>query len=95
MLEVSEKHDVLARAVLRSISADYFPSEEPFADAEREYAREMVAIAARDLVMAIDALTGPDQPVGWRSAPYVKTGGPGCGGALPRSARKVARLSPR
>lgn len=34
-------------------------------DAEREYADEMLALAARALSRAVDAMPADEQPVGW------------------------------
>jgi hypothetical protein len=52
------------RAALRVLSAE---REEPHAhsDAESEYADEHLALAARELVRATDALDADEQPVGW------------------------------
>lgn len=63
---VPTAQDKLIRAVLRSIFADHYPEESnPHADAESEYAAEQVAIAARDLTRAVDALDPDRQPIGW------------------------------
>lgn len=53
-------------AVLRSIAANYyFRDEDPHSGAEAEYAGEQLALAARDLVRAVDALPEGERPVGW------------------------------
>jgi hypothetical protein len=56
----------LINAVLRTIQADHYSREnDPHLDAEREYAAEQLALAARELVRAVDALSEKGQPVGW------------------------------
>ncbi|MFF0378811.1 hypothetical protein [Actinoplanes missouriensis] len=53
-------------AALDSISAShYYRDEERHADAAAEYAGEQLALAARDLVRAIEALPPQRQPIGW------------------------------
>lgn len=58
----------LHAAVLRSITADHYAEEGPHADAEAEYADEQVALAARDLAEAVEALPAGERPVGWDRA---------------------------
>lgn len=58
----------LHAAVLRSITADHYAEEGAYADAEAEYADEQVALAARDLTNAVEALPAGQQPVGWDRA---------------------------
>lgn len=63
---VPAEQEKLIRAVLRSIFADHYPEESnPHADAESEYAAERVAIAARDLTDAVNALAPDRRPIGW------------------------------
>lgn len=65
--QVAARNDLL-RAALRCIAADYFADDaDPHADAESEYAGERLALAARELVAAVDALPEGDQPIGWVS----------------------------
>lgn len=52
------------RAALRCLSAR-LADEHAMADAEVQYASEQLAIAARDLVNATNAMDPGDQPVGW------------------------------
>lgn len=56
----------LLAAALRCLSAQ-FAGESADADAESEYAAELLALAARDLVAATDTLPAEQQPVGWSS----------------------------
>jgi hypothetical protein len=56
----------LMSAVLRQIQANHYSDEaSPHWDAEREYSAEQVALAARDLVRAVDALPEDQRPIGW------------------------------
>ncbi len=56
----------LDAATLRSITAQhYYRDEDPHANAEIEYSGELQALAARDLVRAIEALPESKRPVGW------------------------------
>lgn len=60
----------LIRAALRSIHADHYEDEHnPHLDAEREYSAEQLALAARELVRAVDALPADQQPIGWTEQP--------------------------
>lgn len=59
------EHEALVRAVLRSISADHYSDEGAHADAESWYSHELVALAARKLVQAVQALAPQDRPLGW------------------------------
>lgn len=61
-----QQHDALMRAALRSLAADHYEVEsDPHADAESEYAAEQLALAARELVRAVDQLPDEQQPIGW------------------------------
>lgn len=56
----------LMAAVLRQIQANHYSDESsPHWDAEREYSAEQVALAARDLVRAVNALPADQRPIGW------------------------------
>lgn len=56
----------LVTAVLRQIQANHYADEaSPHWDAEREYSAEQVALAARQLVRAVDALPAEQRPIGW------------------------------
>lgn len=58
-------HDLVS-AVLRLIHSTHYADESsPHWDAEREYSAEQVALAARDLVRAVDALPEDQRPIGW------------------------------
>lgn len=53
-------------AALRTIAAHhYFQDEDPHADAQAEHASEQLALAARDLVRAVEALPADKRPIGW------------------------------
>jgi hypothetical protein len=72
-----EQTDRLFRAVLRSINADHYANEnDPHADAEAEYATEQVAITARDLARAVDALPEDRLPIGWLELKSAETAKP-------------------
>ena len=58
--------DRLLRAALRCLSAQ-LAEEHADADAEAGYAGEQLALAARDLTAATDALPAERQPAGWRA----------------------------
>lgn len=54
------------QAVLRVIAADrYAREEDPHADAESEHADELLALASRDLVDAVNAGDPQEWPIGW------------------------------
>lgn len=56
----------LMSAVLRQIQANHYSDEaSPHWGAEREYSAEQVALAARALVRAVDALPENQRPIGW------------------------------
>lgn len=65
-MRVFEAQERVEAAVLRSITARHYadPAHQ-FADAESEYADEQLALAARELVRAIDALPEGKRPIGW------------------------------
>lgn len=65
-MRVFEAQQKLEAAALRSIAAShYYRDENPHADAEDEYASEQLALAARDLVRAVEALPEDKRPIGW------------------------------
>ena len=54
------------RAALCSVAAHhYFADGDPHADAAAEYADEQLALAARELVRAVEALPEGERPIGW------------------------------
>ena len=56
----------LVSGVLRLIHADHYADESsPHWDADREYSAEQVALAARELVRAVDALPADQRPIEW------------------------------
>lgn len=56
----------LLSAELRQIQATHYADESsPHWDAEREYSAEQVALAARALTRAVDALPEDQRPIGW------------------------------
>jgi hypothetical protein len=61
-----EAQEMVEAAALRSISAHHYArAGDPHADAESEYADEMLALAARELVHAVEALPEGKRPIGW------------------------------
>jgi hypothetical protein len=63
---IGAQQEEVERAALRSITASYYgKADDPNFDAEQEYAGEQLALAARALVRAVDALPPDQQPVGW------------------------------
>ncbi|MEU3261003.1 hypothetical protein ABZ694_24975 [Streptomyces albidoflavus] len=60
------EHQKLIATALDTIQAThYYREEDPHADAAREYADEQLALAARNLTRAVDALPADEQPIGW------------------------------
>ncbi|MFD9443353.1 hypothetical protein [Streptomyces sp. NPDC060001] len=60
------EHDDLIRAALRVIGSSHYGREsDPHWDAEKEYADEQLALAARALVDAVDGKPADEQPIGW------------------------------
>ncbi|GAA0495164.1 hypothetical protein Ade02nite_19110 [Paractinoplanes deccanensis] len=61
-----EAQERLETAALRSITAHHYsnPTHAHFSD-EAQYADEQLALAARDLVRAVEALPAERRPVGW------------------------------
>jgi hypothetical protein len=56
----------LVSAVLRLVHSTHYADEaSPHWDAEREYSTEQVALAARELVRAVDELPADQRPIGW------------------------------
>lgn len=58
-------HDALIRVALRVVAVDHYDVASSHADADSEHASEKLALAARALVRAVDALPEADQPIGW------------------------------
>lgn len=57
---------LVEKAALNSVAAHhYFQDEDPHSDAAAEYADEQLALAARDLVRAVEALPEGERPIGW------------------------------
>ncbi|WP_034090412.1 hypothetical protein [Streptacidiphilus albus] len=59
------EQDALIAAALDRAQAEYAPEGDPQADAWAERADDRLAVAARDLVHAIDALPADQQPRDW------------------------------
>lgn len=59
-------HENVMRAALRVLSAERGREDDPHFAAELDYAEELLALAARELTRATDALPEDEQPVGWR-----------------------------
>jgi hypothetical protein len=65
-MRLFEAQEAVEAAALRSITAHHYSRpEDPFADAEDQHAGELLALAARDLVRAVDALPEDRRPIGW------------------------------
>ncbi|MFD6421062.1 hypothetical protein [Streptomyces sp. NPDC060198] len=65
-MTTDHEYDNVIKAALRVISATHYARvEDPHADAEQEYSREQLALAARALVQAVDEQPADDQPIGW------------------------------
>jgi hypothetical protein len=62
---VNEQNTLITSA-LRVIHADHYNDPaNPYEDAEREYAAEQLALAARSLTTAVSGMPPADQPLGW------------------------------
>jgi hypothetical protein len=53
------------QAVLHALSHDYDGTPEAYSDDDAQYAAEQVALAARGLMEAVDALPAAARPAGW------------------------------
>jgi len=62
--KVDAARNTLIEALDR-FKASFESEEHAWAAAEQEYSEELVSLAARDLVMAVNRLHKDDQPVGW------------------------------
>jgi hypothetical protein len=61
-----QEHENVIRAALRVIEGTHYQrANAPHADAEQEYGQEQLALAARSLVEAVNALPSDKQPIGW------------------------------
>jgi hypothetical protein len=56
-------------AALRVLSGDYEETAHGHSDAEAEYASERLALAARELMRAVDARPAAERPEGWNARP--------------------------
>lgn len=65
MTTVESARTTLLVAAARLAQAYAAEGDDPNYDAEQEYAAELVALAARELVAATDRLPADQQPVGW------------------------------
>lgn len=64
--DVDQAQSRVEGAALRAVAAHHYAADnDPHADAYAEYAGERLALAARDLVRAVDALPEGKRPVGW------------------------------
>jgi hypothetical protein len=53
-------------AALAAVTADRYADEnDAHADAHADYAGDLLALAARDLTRAVNAMPAGDRPVGW------------------------------
>jgi hypothetical protein len=58
--------DTLIQAALRVITATHYQrADDPHAADERDFAREKLVLAARDLVRAVNGLEPAEQPAQW------------------------------
>lgn len=72
-MRVFEAQAAVEAAALRSIAAHHYARDtDPHADAEDEYAGEQLALAARDLVRAVEAAPESERPVGWNDTEAVQ-----------------------
>lgn len=61
-----EQHENVIKAALRVIEGTHYQrADDPHADAEQQYGQELLALAARALVEAVNAKPADEQPVGW------------------------------
>ncbi len=60
-----EAREQLVGRVLRRLSAEHLPADDPHRADELTYCDELVAHAARNLTRAVDQLPVDEQPVGW------------------------------
>lgn len=66
-LNVMKAREAVIRATLRVLSSERPEREsDPHNDAEVEYADDELALAARDLYLAVEADDDERKPVGWR-----------------------------
>ncbi|MGW7288974.1 hypothetical protein ACWGH4_26220 [Streptomyces sp. NPDC054847] len=64
-----DQHETLIKAALRVIHATHYSRpDDPHQDAEQAYSDEQLALAARELVRAVDAKPADEQPIGWCEA---------------------------
>jgi hypothetical protein len=65
-MRLFEAQAAVEAAALRSISTHHYAREtDPHADAADEWAGEQLALAARDLVRAVEAMPPDQRPIGW------------------------------
>lgn len=65
-MHVFDAQQAVESAALRSIAAHHYARDtDPHADAADQHASELLALAARDLVRAVEALPVEDRPIGW------------------------------
>ncbi len=64
-ISVHDAHERVLQAALRVLQAERGPASDPSGDAEHEYACEQLALAARAVTRATDALPPGQQPIGW------------------------------
>jgi len=66
----ADQHDTVVKAALRVIEGTHYGRvDNPHADAEVQYGREQLALAARALVEAVDRMPADEQPIGWNPQP--------------------------
>ncbi len=65
-MHIIEARERVEAAALDAMSARHYPRPgDPYAAASVEHADEKLALAARDLVRAVEALPEGERPVGW------------------------------
>lgn len=77
-------HRLVLKAAVRMLASELDDTEHAHSADEAQHAREGLALAARELVRATDALPGSQRPVGWDGLP------PGHAGTLSLDGRMDA-----
>lgn len=62
------QHRLFRAALEALLASDYGDESRPHYDASAQHAEEQMALAARDLVRAVEALPANERPIGWDSS---------------------------
>lgn len=73
--DVYAARDNPVRQVLRLLSAEHEDGSNPHFGDELEHSQELVALAARDLTEATNALPENKRPIGWGGEHPIRLGG--------------------